>query len=79
MNYKNFLCTLCAFYALFINFHINVPLLGSDCGIEANVLDCDIVVNVIEFQRFHVHFLTNTLRKGVRPLIPPSYKLDYMR
>ena len=40
-------------------------------GIVANVLDCDIVVSKFELQSlYYVHFRTNTLRKGMDPLIP---------
>ena len=38
-----------------------------------NELDCDIIVNEFEFHsRNCVHFQTNTLWKGMKPLIPPA-------
>ena len=37
----------------------------------ANELDCDMVVNKFELQLgYYVQFLTNTLEKGMYPLIP---------
>ena len=50
----------------------------SNRGLVANVLDCDIVVNEFELQSCcYVHFLTNTLGKGMKPLILlPSYSLN---
>ena len=39
----------------------------------AEMLDCDIVVSEFEFQsRNYIHFSTNTLRKGMNPLILPN-------
>ena len=39
----------------------------------ANVQDYDIVVNEFELQsRYYVHFRTNTLGKGMKPLIFPT-------
>ena len=38
--------------------------------VVANLQDCDIVVNEFELQsRYYVHFRTNTLGKGMNPLI----------
>ena len=38
----------------------------------AKLLDYDIVVNELEMQSlYYVHFQTNTLGKGMNPLIPP--------
>ena len=44
-------------------------------GVMANMLHYDIVVSEFKLQsRYCVHFWTNTLEKGVNPLIPvPSY------
>ena len=37
--------------------------------IVANMLDCDIVVSQFELQSsYYVHFRTNTLEKGMKPL-----------
>ena len=39
--------------------------------VVANMLDCDIVVSEFKLQLFYyVHFQTNTLEKGMNPLIP---------
>ena len=40
----------------------------------ANVLGCDIVVSEFEIQLpYYVHFQTNTLQKGMNPVILPSF------
>ena len=40
-------------------------------GVVANVLDCDILVSEFELQLHHnIHFRTNTLEKGMNPIIP---------
>ena len=39
----------------------------------ANVMDCDIVMSKFELQScYNVHFRSNTLREGMKPLIPQS-------
>ena len=47
-------------------------------SIEANMLDCDIVVSEFELEsRYNVDFQTNTLGKGMNPLITRlSYELN---
>ena len=41
--------------------------------IVANMLDGDIVVSRLKLQsHYYIHFWTNTLRKGMNPLIPPT-------
>ena len=41
--------------------------------VVADMLDCDIVVSESEIQSCnYVQFWTNTLRKGMNPLIPPA-------
>ena len=46
---------------------------GSSRGVVANVLDCDIILSEFEHQSHnYVHFRTNTLGKGINPLIPPA-------
>ena len=43
---------------------------GSSRGVGANVFDFDIVVKEFELQsRYYVHFWTNTIDKGMNPLI----------
>ena len=43
---------------------------GSSPCVVANVLDCGFEVSEFELQsRYYVHFWTNTLRKGMNPLI----------
>ena len=42
-------------------------------GVAANVLDYDIVVRKFELQlRYYDHFRSNTLCKGMKPLISPA-------
>ena len=43
---------------------------GSSCGVIVKAMDCRIVVNEFELQSHdHIHFWTNTLGKGMNPLI----------
>ena len=52
-------------------------LVESSCDVVANMLDCDIIVNEFKLQScYHVHFQTNTLRKGINILIISSYVLN---
>ena len=45
---------------------------GCPCGVIVKSLGCGIVVSEFELQsRYYVHFLTNTLEKGMNPLILP--------
>ena len=47
------------------------------CGIVANMLDYEIVVNkFIPQLHYSIHFLTNTLGKGMNPLITPAMYCD---
>ena len=44
---------------------------GASRDVVAKVLDCDIIVNEFELQsHYYVHFRTNTVEKGMNPLIP---------
>ena len=46
-------------------------------GVGLNVVDCDSGVSEFELQSpWYVHFRTNTLEKGMNPLIHPSYGLN---
>ena len=46
---------------------------GCPHGIMVKVMDCEIVANEFELQlRYYIHFRTNTLGKGMNPLILPS-------
>ncbi len=50
------------------------PELGGGCprGVMVKAMDCEIVVSEFEIQsRYYVHFRTNTLGKGMKPLILP--------
>ena len=41
------------------------------------ILDCNIIVSEFEMQScYYIHFLTNILGKGMRPLISLSYELN---
>ena len=45
-------------------------------SVMVKVLDCGIVVSEFELQsHYYVHFRTNTIGKGMNPLIPPRYVL----
>ncbi len=45
---------------------------GSTRDVVANLLDCDIVVSEFKLQScYYIHFRTNTLGKGMNPLILP--------
>ena len=40
-------------------------------GVVGNMVDCDIVVKEFKSQlQYWIHFLTNILRKGMKPLFP---------
>ena len=46
---------------------------GGPCGVMVKAIDCGIVVSKLELQpRYYVHFRTNTLAKGMNPLILPA-------
>ena len=46
---------------------------GYPRGVMVKVMDCRIVVSKFVFQsHYYVHFRTNTLRKGINPLILPA-------
>ena len=46
-------------------------------GVMVKAMDYGIVVSEFELHsRYYVHFLTNTLGKGMNPLLPPSYGLN---
>ena len=50
---------------------------GCPRGVMVKVMDCGIVISEFVLQsRFYVHFRANTLGKGMKPLIPPSYGLN---
>ena len=42
-------------------------------GVMVKAMDCGIVISEFELQsRFYVHFRTNTIGKGMNPLIRPA-------
>ena len=46
---------------------------GSPHGVVINMQDCNIIESEFELQlNFYVHFQTNTLGKGMNPLIPAT-------
>ena len=46
---------------------------GCPRGVMVKAMDCRIVVSEFELQsRYYVHFRTNTLAKGMNPLILPA-------
>ena len=51
----------------------NTTLIKNESSVMVKVLDCEIVVSEFELQsRYNVHFRTNTLGKGMEPLILPA-------
>ena len=62
---------MCRVFRLFIGVGVILH------GVGAKVLDCDFIVSEFELQfGYLVLFLTYTLGKGMKPLIPSSYGLD---
>ena len=50
-----------------------IMMRGCPHGVMVKVMDCGIVVSELVFQsRYYVHFWTNTLGKGMNPLILPA-------
>ena len=48
-------------------------VLGCPCSVMVKAMDCEIVVSEFELlSRYYVHFRTNTLGKGMNPLILPA-------
>ena len=46
---------------------------GCLCGVMVKAMDCGVVVSEFKHQsRYYVHFRTNTLGKGMNPLILPA-------
>ena len=46
---------------------------GCPCGVMVNAMDCWNVISKFDLQlRYYVHFRTNTLGKGMNPLILPA-------
>ena len=57
------------------NNNIHTHIWGGGCprGVMVKAMDCGIVVSEFEFQScYYVHFVTNTLGKGMNPLILPA-------
>ena len=55
----------------------NIGSWGSHHGVEANLLDCDIIVNEFELHSlYYAHFRINNLGKSMNPLIHSSYGLN---
>ena len=49
------------------------PYRGCPRGVMVKAMDCGILVSEFVFQsRYYVHFRTNTLGKGMNPLILPA-------
>ena len=47
-------------------------ILAFSCAVVANMMNSKIIVSEFELQsRYYVHFVINTLEKGLKPLIPP--------
>ena len=66
---------------LFLSYHLlkfaTLREGGGLCGVMFKALDCRIVVGEFELQScYYVHFCTNTLGKGMNPIILPSMGLS---
>ena len=62
-------------YSSYKIFHVLSKLLGWWCSrcVMVKAMDCRIVVRKFELQLpYYVHFRTNTLGKGMNPLIIPA-------
>ena len=55
-------------------FKVTIPIKWVyHCGVTVKATDCRIVVSKFEQQsHYYIHFQTNTLGKGMNPLIPPA-------
>ena len=57
-------------YIHYIIVIIIIMIMGCPSGVMVKAMDCGIVVSEFVFQsRYYVHFRTNTLEKGMSPLI----------
>ena len=53
-------------YALFLYIYMRSP-----CSVMAKVLDCSLEISKFKLpSHYYVHFLTNTLEKGMNLIIP---------
>ena len=53
--------------------HQHIGLYYPPSGVMVKAMDCEIVVSEFDLQScYYVHFQTNTLRKGMNPLILPA-------
>ena len=51
--------------------------MGSLYVVVANEQDCNIIVSEFKLQScYDIHFWTNTLGQGMKPLTKPSYRLS---
>ena len=67
------------FYLIIIIICLNtvISVLGSPCGIMANMLNSDIIVCEFKLQSHnYVHFQTDNLEKGMNLLVTHSYRLN---
>ena len=70
MNNK---CILSVYYSLSLSLYIYIYIYiqGGPWGIMANVMDCGLKISEFELQLcYYIHFQSNTLGKGMNPLIP---------
>ena len=73
--YVRWLLSLFNGIPIFVGYLIPNPSLQKECprGVMVKVMDCGIVISEFELQsRYYVHFRTNTLGKGMNPLILPA-------
>ena len=64
-------------YTSYMNINDFTNTRGSPCGIIAKVQNCSLDVSEFKLPLCYcIHFHTNTLGKGMNPLISPSYGLD---
>ena len=58
---------------IYAKFQIQIILRGGPRNVMVKAIDCGIVITEFEFQsRRYIHFRTNTLGKGMNPLILPA-------
>ena len=57
--------------------HYFLNVMESLRGVRTKVQDYSLDVNEFELQSgYYIHFQTNTIRKGMKPLTPFSYELN---
>ena len=72
LQYFHFIYSLLLLQLFYYWFH-SIFLVGYPCGVMVNVLESKIIVSEFELKlHYYFHFRTNTLGKGMEPLILPA-------